>query len=376
MKRAHATATTWTPPATLAVQRKCACGTHVPGGGHCTACAAAGHAVPLPSGGGRAIEPRVRAEMEAGFGRSFAGVRVHDRADSHAAARDMDARAFTVGQAIHFAAGEYAPSLPGGKRLLAHELAHTVQQRGLSGGVQRVAGHVADVGPLEAEADRAAAQVLAGGTAQVTGAAGMLAPQRQAGGATAAPPKVVPPVTPTAKQQGVIDTARKAAAIRTQIARFRASGIEGAAQAAAARALAKIKFVWADPNMEQIDDILAGMGGGLISVSVQVGGAGDSECRARGGYVRDHRAPIVLCPAFFTSGPEQQIRTMIHEMAHVKGIGKADVTEGYFMTFDCTEKGDFTAADSWANYVHCLSGQTPDKPDDITGKAPAKGATP
>jgi hypothetical protein len=52
-------------------------------------------------------------------------------------------------------------------------------------------------------------------------------------------------------------------------------------------------------------------------------------------------------------------------MAHVKGIGKADVEEQYFPVFDCTSAGSFESADSWANYVHCLSGETPDKPEEI-----------
>lgn len=65
---------------------------------------------------------------------------------------------------------------------------------------------------------------------------------------------------------------------------------------------------------------------------------------------------------------------MIHEMAHIKGIGKADVGEQYFPVFDCTSKGAFESADSWANYVHCLSGQSPDKPDEIV--APGGGSKP
>jgi hypothetical protein len=99
----------------------------------------------------------------------------------------------------------------------------------------------------------------------------------------------------------------------------------------------------------------------------KVAGAGDPECGSRAGYVRGHQPPIVLCPEFFKdpAAAEGRIRTMIHEMAHVKGIGKADVGEQYFPVFDCTSKGAFESADSWANYVHCLSDQTPDKPDEI-----------
>jgi hypothetical protein len=165
----------------------------------------------------------------------------------------------------------------------------------------------------------------------------------------------------------LIDQARNAAAIRTQIAMFKVNGIQGASQFQEARRLAQIKFDWTNPNMGQIGEVLSGMGGGLVTVDVKVADAGDPECGSRAGYVRGHRPPIVLCPGFFKDPADTEggVRTMIHEMAHVKGIGKADAGEQYFPVFDCTSKGAFESADSWANYVHCLSGQSPDKPDEI-----------
>jgi hypothetical protein len=119
--------------------------------------------------------------------------------------------------------------------------------------------------------------------------------------------------------------------------------------------------------MDQISEVLGGMGAGLLTVDVKVAGPGDPECGSRAGYVRGHRPPIVLCPGFFSrpGDNEGRTRTMIHEMAHVKGIGQADAAEQYFPVFDCTSRGVFESADSWANYVHCLSGRTPDKADEI-----------
>jgi hypothetical protein len=118
--------------------------------------------------------------------------------------------------------------------------------------------------------------------------------------------------------------------------------------------------------------VLSGMGGGLVTVDIKVAGASDPECGTRGGYVRGHQQPIVLCPAFFRdpADNEGRIRTLIHEMAHVKGVGNANLGEQYFPVFDCDSKGAFESADSWANYVHCLSGQTPDQPIAITGRRP------
>lgn len=77
---------------------------------------------------GAPLEPAERRFFEPRFGHDFSRVRVHRDAEADAAARAVDARAFTYGQQIVFGAGEYAPRSPSGRQLLAHELAHTVQQ--------------------------------------------------------------------------------------------------------------------------------------------------------------------------------------------------------------------------------------------------------
>jgi outer membrane protein OmpA-like peptidoglycan-associated protein len=78
---------------------------------------------------GRPLEADVRAQMQTALGHDFGAIRVHTDAATAAGARAVGARAFTVGQHIGFAAGRYAPHSPAGTRLLAHELAHTLQQR-------------------------------------------------------------------------------------------------------------------------------------------------------------------------------------------------------------------------------------------------------
>jgi hypothetical protein len=76
--------------------------------------------------------------MERRFGRSFADVRIHAGARAGESARDVGARAYTQGRDIAFAAGEYRPGTADGLSLLAHELAHVVQQSGDAGApVQR-----------------------------------------------------------------------------------------------------------------------------------------------------------------------------------------------------------------------------------------------
>ena len=83
---------------------------------------------------GRPIDPSTRRAMEARFGYDFSSVRVHDDARSAATAAGIDAAAFTVGEDVVFGTGRYDPSSPAGRRLLAHELAHVVQQAGQRGG--------------------------------------------------------------------------------------------------------------------------------------------------------------------------------------------------------------------------------------------------
>jgi hypothetical protein len=90
---------------------------------------------------GQPLDQATRDFFELRFGREFSRVRVH--ADGEAADA-MRARAFTVGHDIVFGAGEYAPGTAEGKRLLAHELAHVVQQSGqpsTPGTVMRDAKH-------------------------------------------------------------------------------------------------------------------------------------------------------------------------------------------------------------------------------------------
>jgi hypothetical protein len=99
----------------------------------------------------RGLKPELRAE--------FADVRVH--ADSHAdtLARSVSARAFTTGSDLWFASGEYRPGTDEGDRLLAHELAHVVQQRGAPSTGPLMVSQPGDA--LETQADAASGDLLA-----------------------------------------------------------------------------------------------------------------------------------------------------------------------------------------------------------------------
>lgn len=126
-----------------------------------------GPSTPLPA--------PLRAEMEARFGADFSGVRVHAGPDAAASAEALAATAFTVGRDIVFGAGRFAPETTAGRELLAHELAHVVQQ---SRGGPEPEGDARL--SLEQDAARAAAAPADGGPVAVEGASGV-GVQRQAG---------------------------------------------------------------------------------------------------------------------------------------------------------------------------------------------------
>lgn len=89
------------------------------------------------SSGGAPLPAASRAFFGARFGRDFGDVRIHAGASVGAAALGIGARAYTLGTGIAFAPGEYAPDRPSGQRLLAHELAHVVQQGGAGDTIRR-----------------------------------------------------------------------------------------------------------------------------------------------------------------------------------------------------------------------------------------------
>ena len=141
------------PVASGLLQRKCACGKHTPAGGDCAECSEkklslqrrAASCLPLRERWGEAqhvppivhevlrshgnpLDAATRAFMESRFGYDFSRVRVHADAQAAASARAMNAMAYTVARDVVFGAGQYAPATADGRRLLAHELTHVVQQ--------------------------------------------------------------------------------------------------------------------------------------------------------------------------------------------------------------------------------------------------------
>jgi len=85
-------------------------------------------------GGGQPLNQSVRFFMESRFSKDFSQVRIHADSNASSLASSINARAFAYGHNIVFGAGEYQPETSAGRRLLAHELTHVVQQTGRENG--------------------------------------------------------------------------------------------------------------------------------------------------------------------------------------------------------------------------------------------------
>ena len=141
---------------------------------------------------GEALPGDVKGKFESSLGTDLSDVRVHANGASADAADAVGARAYTVGQDVHFAGGEYDPGSAAGQHLLAHEVAHTVQQSGgMSAGPQTKLEVSTPGDSHEQEAEAAADQMVAGAPASVSMGAAVVARDPQAmatpGGTTAAP---------------------------------------------------------------------------------------------------------------------------------------------------------------------------------------------
>jgi hypothetical protein len=113
------------------------------------------------AGSGAPLPAALRSQFEGSLGHDLGDVRVHTGADSAAAAESVNARAFALGNNIHFGAGQYDPASTDGQRLLAHEVVHTVQQQGSAPRAQFKLAVSSPGDAHEVEADTLADQMIA-----------------------------------------------------------------------------------------------------------------------------------------------------------------------------------------------------------------------
>ena len=143
MKPAAVPAQSFKPAPFGALQRKCACGGAGNFSGECTDCKkkklqrsvrGSGPETAPPivhdvlRSSGQPLDGATRAYFEPRFGHDFSRVRIHADARANESAQSVNALAYTVGRNVVFGAGQYQPDAASGRRLLAHELTHVVQQ--------------------------------------------------------------------------------------------------------------------------------------------------------------------------------------------------------------------------------------------------------
>ncbi|HET9516615.1 MAG TPA: DUF4157 domain-containing protein [Actinoplanes sp.] len=147
-------------------------------------------------GGGEALPAGLSARFAPMLGGSLSGVRIHRDAAAAELANAAQARAFTAGTDVFFAAGAYQPGTPTGEQLLAHELAHTVQNSSSAAASTLIS---APGDRAEVAADNAARQATLGKPASVGTAGAALIHRSPAAGATA----TVDPVAAEAETQAM-----------------------------------------------------------------------------------------------------------------------------------------------------------------------------
>ena len=186
----HAAKEHLTPAPSRVLQRTCSCGEHALDGGECESCrkesaptvqrAANGGArvgdVPalvhdVLRSSGQPLDSATRAFFEPRFAHDFSQVRVHTDAKAAQSAVAVNALAYTAGRHVVFGAGQLAPQTAIGRRLLAHELTHVVQQRSNERSAVSAITAPHDATELEAEGNANAIEqgLRAQQTTQVTG---------------------------------------------------------------------------------------------------------------------------------------------------------------------------------------------------------------
>ena len=353
MKPAAAPAQTVTPAPFGTLQRKCACGGSGSSGGECEGCkkkkqlqrSAAGSgpetAPPIVHdvlrSPGQPLDAGTRTFFEPRFGHDFSKVRIHADARADQSARAVNALAYTVGPQIVFGSGLYQPGDASGRRLLAHELTHVVQQKDhASVGRPLRVGLSRD--PSESEAERAASASMDNRAFHSVEHASRLV-QRQNAGAHEPTPTGDPaspaqsPPTPSTEHCTPPQTAqieKELGEARTwlddaepKISAFNA-GTASPADAAAVKAAMAANFHTTNPaDVSKIASNFA-------SLRTALNGAETIECASSSwcdpnnvAYVRGRWAwvrrlfDINVCPLYFTCGNAMiRVKVFIHERAH------------------------------------------------------------
>jgi hypothetical protein len=289
---------------------------------------------------GQPLTPGNRAFFEPRFGQDFSRVRVHTDSGAAQSAKAVDALAYTVGQHIVFAGGAWDPLTLKGRELLAHELVHTLQQRGApSDQAPLTISEPAD--PSERNADQVARQLVADTTPPATGtmhqrialtpglpATGLQrqkVPEKQ----NKAPAKRTERQVPCAKAQ--MELIERGIADGKALADTAAAALGRLTYPGRGEALRKHFGEVSQPQIEAIRERFERIGDSLATKKINCldycipSRAHRIEC-ARGAFTGN---VILICPSFGSKACDPGL-TMVHEAAHNDGA-KGDVdTDGRY----------------------------------------------
>lgn len=330
------------------LQRKCACGGTPGVDGQCTECRnkrLQAHPFPAPSivddvlrSPGQPLDPSTRTFMEPRLGHDFSKVRVHADAKAAESAGAVNALAYAVGRDVVFGAGQYVPKTVAGKRLLAHELTHVVQQ---GTGTQRLPDTLEATDPEDAaeqEAEMAAAAVMQGRASSQVRSSGTQIARQTASTNPSTTVEVTVPLGPNVcglAQHNVIFPAVQQALIwlnRTieqltdyqlplwilNVQRALDRHFRSTTPDTASKVLSRLNAIQTD--LTSRDDL-----------NVECHRSDEQLCHARAAYVIRNKNTMVFCPNFFegSRSKQWQSQVIIHETAHALVGGDHITDRGY-----------------------------------------------
>ena len=344
---------------------------------------------------GRPLDSSTRVFMEDRFGHDFSKVRVHSDPVAANSASAVNAQAYTVGSQIVFGEGRYNAGAEG-QHLLAHELAHVVQQSGTAGTtLQRAPLEEEDfhkpmieeyrrdhglppggvdelgrrVGPSDGEIKYILIPAAAGPSLPFCPTVANLEGNldfknektkkafNEANCITSASQSMPRDCQFTPAQNKALEEAQKVAKGRAERALgFIGMGKEGKEMATT---LARDLFESDPPSLKAVVGRITKLHDFLKTAKIDFAGVtcGDAECqRGKVAYVTGPGAlPVYICPTAFST-PSRLHHTVLHEALHWTGLDADPSTpEGYCSKFDCkTPCLDKEVADAWAHYIDCL----------------------
>ncbi|HYK20063.1 MAG TPA: DUF4157 domain-containing protein, partial [Pyrinomonadaceae bacterium] len=312
----------------------------------------------IPGGNGMPLPVPAREFFETSFGRSFHDVRVHTDAPAARSASSLQADAFTLGRDIYFGAGKFDSETPQGRRLIAHELTHTIQQHGAAPSIMRQATPEtsgATTGPTSSQspapapsAAPAAASTESSGPGAYDGcpdpqpiiAARNDAATKAAHAAELLNPANLQSAAPLLARHFHVDASRPESQatvtlIRDQFTRM-ASGLNSGIRIFCRSAP---RIGQAPPSRMPVAPECARLGGSSTSCANN-----------------DASATVEICELRIVEGGDSLVKTLLHEFAHVACNGNPAITSGgagetYYganQELPLTATNVLTVADSYA----------------------------